>query len=312
MLSFTAGCGFAASYLMNGSLASTGFVKIHMLVWGSVSLVFFMVFTVLDVIFINRKWAVTVVMALAGISLGAGLINGFNQNSLIVLIVATIIIISSGLSAKTFFDNSLKIQFFRISNTALKGTILAVAVIAGFVFFNIFSSNPVGTENPIFPQSFFEGSVNTISKFLGPVMGGIDFSKSLREIATQTLNDQLAQTPGSSNISQSQKDQLVLSVIDQYKQRLSGILGPDINPDDKLSSVFYKALIGKMNNLPEPTRTIVIIVGAVTMLLTVTAVSPIIRPIIIAIAFLFYELLLAIKFGIIINETRSKETVVLP
>jgi hypothetical protein len=67
-----------------------------------------------------------------------------------------------------------------------------------------------------------------------------------------------------------------------------------------------------VNNLPGPTRTLVIIVGAVIMLLTITAVSPIIRPVIAAIAFLFYELLLAINFGVIVNETRSKETIVLP
>jgi hypothetical protein len=312
LATFTVGCGFAASYLMNSSLTATGFTRTHMLAWGSVSLIFFLIFTVLDVIFINRKWAVATVMALAGISLGVGLINSFSQNSFIASVVATILIVSSGLAARTFFDSSLKVQFFRISNTALKGAILAVAVIAGFVFFDVFSLKPIGGENPILPQSFFEKSADLISKFISPATGGIDFSKSLKEVAAQALDSQIAQTPGGANLSQSQKDQLVSSVVDEYKAKLSGILGADINPDKKLSSVLYEALLNKVNNLPGPTRTTVMIVGAVIILLTITTVSPIIRPIIAAIAFLFFELLLAINFGVIVNETRSKETIVLP
>ncbi len=307
----TAGFGFASSYLINNSLSLSGSDKTHMLAWGIASLFLFFILSALDIIFINRNWAISVIMAIGGISLGIGILN-FSQNFIIVLAVAIVIMISAGLSAKNLSDNSLKTQFFKTSNIVLKGVILAVAVIAGFIFFNKFSSEPLGGDNPILPQSFFEGTVNELSKLMGPALGGLDFSLSINQIASQAVDNQLASSSNAAFISQSQKDSMISSVVDQYKQRLSSIFGSNVNPDEKLSSSLYSALINKINSLPDSTRNWVLIGGAILMLLTVTAVSPIIRPIVIIFAFVFYEILLAINFGMVISETRNKDTVVMP
>jgi hypothetical protein len=309
----TAGTGFAASYLINGSIAATGFERTHMLAWGGVSLLFFLVLLVLDVTFINRTWMAAVVLALAGISLGMGLLGNLSTNSLIAWAIAIILILSSGFSARKALDVSLKIEFFRISNTTLKGAILAVAVIAGLVFFNIFSTQPLSGVNPIFPQSLFEGGANLVVKFIGPSLGGIDFSMSIRQIVTQLLNKQLEQNPSLKGATTpADKEQLISKAIEEYQNRLGGIIGMNINPDEKLSVALYNSLLNKINSLPGPTKNIAVLVGAVLFLLTVAAVSPIIRPIVSVIAFVFYELLLGIKFGTIVYETRSKETIVLP
>ncbi len=307
----TAGFGFVSSYLINNSFLIGGSNKIQMLAWGSASLVLFLILSALDIIFVNRNWAVSVLMGIGGLSLGVGILN-FSQNSLLVIAAAIIVMISAGLSAKNLSENSLKIQFFKTSNTVLKGVILAAAIIAGFVFFNKFSSEPLGGNNPILPQSFFESAVNEISKFISPSLGGLDFSLSLNQIASQAVDAQIASNSNAAFISQAQKDLMISSIVDQYKQRLSSIFGSTVNPDEKLSSSLYSALINKINNLPDSTRNWVLIGGAILMLLTVTAVSPIIRPIIILFAFVFYEILLAINFGMVISETKSKETVVMP
>jgi|GEM_PF-1577133 len=309
----TAGTGFAASYLINGSITTTGLEKTHMLAWGGVSLLFFLVLLVLDVTFINRTWMTAVVFVLAGVSLGMGLLGNLSTNSLIAWVIAIVLILSSGFSARKALDVSLKIEFFRISNTTLRGAILAVAVIAGLVFFNTFSLQPLNGANPIFPQSLFESGANLVTKLIGSNLGGIDFSMSIRQIATQLLDKQLEQNPSIKGaMTSAAKEQLISKAIEEYQSRLSGIVGNNINPDEKLSIVLYNSLLNKINNLPGPTKNIVILAGAILFLLTVAAVSPIIRPVISVIAFVFYELLLGIKFGAIVYETRSKETIVLP
>lgn len=285
----------------------------HMLAWGGVSILFFLVMLVLEVMFISLKNYLFIALLICGVALGIGFIPGLTQTSLMVSVAAIVLIVWSGYAAKIAFDDSLKIRFFHIANNALKGGILAIALIAGLLFFNIFSINPVDSSNMLIPQGVFDSTAAIFSKTLGSALGGIDFSLTLRQSATIVLDKQISQDQTlSANLTPALREQIINKAIEDYQSRLSGILGQQINPDVRLSTALYGALLTKINSLPPTTRSLVILGGAIILLFSVAAVSPLIRPIIALVAFIFYEILLAVGFGDIVYENRSKETIVLP
>jgi hypothetical protein len=303
---------FASSYLTNEVIHSLPSTNIHMFAWGVVAVIFFLVMLVLEVMFINLKNYLLAALILNGVALGSGLIPTFDQKALIASIVATVLIVSAGYYAKDVIDDSLKIRFFHIANIILKGGIVAIAVIAALLFFNVFSSKPIDSNNPILPQSVFDSSAGFFSKTLGSALGGIDFSLTLRQVSTLALDKQIAQDPAlSGQITPAIREQIINKAVEDYQTRIIGFIGSKINPDEKLSSAIYGAMLLKINALPEATRSLVLLGGAVVLLFTVAAISPFIRPIIALIAYVFYEILLAVGFGSVVFENRSKETIVL-
>ena len=313
LVAISTGAAFAASFLTNTALHSVPSANLHMLAWGAVSIVFFLIALVIETMFISQKNFLIPALILNGIALGAGFVLNFNQRTLIVLLAATVLIVWSGYAARIAADDSLKIRFFHISNIALKGGVLAVALIAGLLFFDIFSLKPIDNNNPILPQSVFDATASVFSSTIGTALGGVDFSQSLRQVSTEALDKQIAQDPAiSANLTPALRDQVINKAIADYQSRLLGITGVVIDPDVKLSTAIYDALLLKINALPPTTKTIVILIGAIIFLFTVAAVSPLIRPIISVISYIFYEILLALKFGDIVFENRSKETIVLP
>ena len=304
---------FAAGFLINNAAYQQLQIESKTIIGLTAMIVLFLIFLSLQIMFINRRGFLALSLAISSLGLSAGFFANLTQYVLYALLVSAAIIIVGGLTTRATLDDSLKVSFLRVANSSIKFGILALAIIASILFFNIFSTKPLDQNNPILSEGFFETTMTILSKPLSGFLGGIDFTKTLREVATQMVDTQLQQNSTSTkNISAVQRQQIINSSIQDLQSRLGGVFGGQINVDEKMSTALYGALLNRINTLPLDVRRIILIIGAVLVLFTVLAVSPIIRPIVVGIAFLFYEVFIALNFGTIIYETRSKETIVLP
>jgi hypothetical protein len=309
----TAVFAFASGFLINNAAFQQLQIDGKTTAGLSVAIVLFLIFLTLEVIFINRRSFLASMLVASSVALALGFFANFSQNLLLALAAAAVIIVAGGMITRTALDESLKISFLRVANNSIKFGILALAVVAAVLFFNVFSTKPLEKNNPILSEGLMDTTLQILSKPLASVFGGVDFSKTLRDSATEMVDQQIQQDPTlKDKVTLAQRQQIIDRSLHDLQSRLGGIFGGTLNVDEKLSSALYDAFLNKINTLPSSARSVIMIIGAVLVLFTVLAVSPIIRPIIAGLAFLFYEILLASGFGSIIYETRSKETIVLP
>ena len=310
---FAAVFAFATGFLINNAAFQQLHLESKTIIGLSAAIILFLIFLTLEVVFINRRSFLALMLAVSSIGLALGFFPNFSQNIFLALAAAAVVIIVGGMTTRAALDDSLKISFFRVANGSIKFGILALAIIAAVLFFNVFSSKPLEKDNPILSEGLMDTTLQILSKPLASVFEGVDFSKTLRDTATQMVDNQIQQDPTlKDKITPAQRQQIINGSLQELQSRLGGIFGGTLNVDEKLSSALYDAMLNKLNTLPPSVRSIIMIIGAVLVLFTVLAVSPIIRPIIAGLAFVFYEIFLASGFGSIIYETKSKETIVLP
>lgn len=310
---FTTVFAFAAGFLINNAAFQQLHLESKTIVGLSVAIVLFLIFLTLEVVFISRRSFLALMLVASSVGLALGFFANFSQNILLALAAAAVVIVVGGMTTRAALDDSLKISFFRVANSSVKFGILALAIIFAVLFFNVFSTKPLEKNNPILSEGLMNMTLQILSKPLSSVLGGVDLSKSLRDTATGMVDQQIQQDPSlKDKITPTQRQQIIDKSLQDLQARLGGIFGGTLNVDEALSSALYDAMLNKLNTLPPSARSIIMIIGAVLVLFTVLAVSPIIRPIIAGLSFLFYEILLALGFGSIIYETRSKETIVLP
>jgi len=303
------GTAFLLGYALDNGLLSDGKVTSSASIPTLVIFGVFLLLSTLSAILINSKRIVVNLMIGAGIAIAAG----FLSLDMMVLIGAAVLAVFfawGGYLTQRELSSSINIRFFAASRAVLVKVILGLAIFAALIFFDIFSSAPLGADNPIIPQGFFESSAEKFSTALPAIFGNdIDFSKSLTEIANQSLS-QMAQDEGI-EISSDMRQQLLDRTLEDLQVRIVKVAGARIDPDIKLSSAIYGLLLKKFNDMNENIRMVILAAMAFALLLMVQAVAPIVRIVVTVIAFLIYEVLRVAGFVSIVFEKKNKETLIL-
>jgi len=278
-------------------------------VWFAVAAILFLSFFFLSVLLIHETLWAAIVAGISGIAIAFPFIMSANENTVIGFAALLVLLVVAAIEGRREVEAALRIRFFRISRIVIYRAVLALAVFVAILFFNTLSAGPLTQNNPIIPQTAFEKSATTFSQKLSFIFGDVDLSLSLRQLAQRQVEGLLSRNgiQVGSGLSTIGVDQL----IKEYQKKFEPILGTSVNPDIKLSKVLYDSLLAKFNGLTGSTRTLIMVVLAFLLLLTVTALSPIIRIVAATIAFLIYEIMLVTGFSERLYETKSKEIIAL-
>lgn len=271
--------------------------------------VVFVIFFVLNTFFVDRPILLNSVNFLSGAFLSFGFLKSVNKLNIIVAIVAGALFVLVGIIGRIEMENNIKVRFFKTSKLIISRLFIIIALIAGFFFYDLFSSRPIDSKNPIIPQSFFEKNMSSMSKLLSPLLGGFQPASSLKEMAGEFVGkDETIK-----NAPQSVKTLAIDKLVSAYQEKFSSMLGVEkIDPDKKISSALYEVFISKINNVTGPTKTLILIGFSVLVFLAIIAIAPLVAWVISFFAFLVYEFLVAIGFSAVISENRSKEVIILP
>ncbi len=303
------GSAFLLGYALDNGLLSEGKVTTAASVPTLVMFGVFLLLSTLTAILINSKQVVASLMAGAGVAVAVGFLT-LNAMVLIGAVVLAVFFVWGGYLTQKELSNSINIRFFAASRAVLVKVIFGLAIFAALIFFDVFSAAPLGSDNPILPQGFFESSAEKFSGALPAIFGNdIDFSKSLTEIANQSL-DQVAQDQGV-EVHEDTRQELLNRTLEDLQSRIEKMFGARIDPDIKLSSAIYGLLLQGFNDMNENIRMVILAAMAFALLLMVQAVAPIIRIVITVLAFLIYEALRAMGFVSIVFENKNKEILIL-
>lgn len=257
---------------------------------------------------VHDKKILSLFSVLGGLGVLIGFYPSFSWLQLVGGAVITLTLLWAGFAGYREMEKSLQIRFFHASKLILSKMILGVAILGALLVFNVFSVLPLEGENPFLPQSWFETAAETFSGALFPILGDIDFSLTLRETVTKSIEENIEQAP----IPVAAQQQLVDRTMNEIQNRIVETFGRRMNPDIKLSSAFYTLLLDSFNGLDESLRRVILAGLAFALFLMLQALSPIVQIVIAVIAFGCYEVLRATGFVGMLYENRSKEQLFLP
>ncbi len=281
------------------------------LAWFCVFLIVFF----LGILSIQNKKALALLVFLPGLSvLGSFLLGGAWGGMVVGGILFLACLSLAVVLGRWEVISSLRIRFVRTGSSIIGTTMLSFAILIAFVFFNVFSSQPLGEDNVFLPKSVFEGLTPTVSKAFTPLFGDIDTSLTLREAAERAVDAAIEESPDRT-IRYATPDlirtQLINQSVIEFQNRIEESLGVRIDPDKKISDAIYEALLLKFNSLNESSRNITLLIISVVIALVIQTSSILFRIVIIPLAFVMYEILLLIRFFRVTFESRDKEWITL-
>lgn len=301
---------FLVGYLLNRFLYEGEDPFARAAIGFSITVIIFLVMFLLNVVSVVRGGFLSAVLGIGALAMGVNFLGSFNERMLLAVGVLAASFVAGGLAGRREMDDALKIRFFRLSRVVLVPAVFGIAICVAILFFDAFSLRNLTGENPILPQGVFEKNVEGFSRALGPALGDIDFSKTLREIADASVEKIAQDAPVTlgPDVLRASKEQ----ALKEYRDRIEDVLKTPLNPDEKLSTEIYNSLLRKFNQLEGGLKTIILVAFAFILFITVAAISPILRVVAAGIAFLLFELLRATGFVAVVFENRSKETITLP
>ena len=273
------------------------------------------VLAVLGAIFISYKPMGYSIFAGAGLVMGAFSLVRFSEVILAGFVLLIIFFASAYSRGQKELETILKIKFFSVVRTVVPLIIMGMSVFAGTAFYGAIGNQPLSDVAPLLmPRSLFEILLVRSSDLFAPAFGGaVDFSLSVRQITAQAVDSAVAQSglPAAS-VTPAMRAQLSQKYLPEFETKFEAIAGGPVNLDEPVSQVLYDGLVGRLNALKGNAKVLTLVSIIVLFVLTLLAFVPFIHVAVWVVGFVFYELLLAAGFGVIVYETQSKEVIVLP
>jgi len=299
-LAFASGF-FLQNFALNGG---SGFLYSSLAMMG-----FLTVFT-LCVFFIKAAWISALIVFVESVSFFALF---YNRISIMVLVGAGLgfLFLISGLFAgRNELENSLEIKFWTICKKVMPKAIAGMAMFAGVIYGSFIDVN---SKEFFISRQAFDAVVSPItdSSLIQGLIPGIDLSGSAEQTLRAMAANEIQNNPQLKNLPDAIKQQLQDKAVQEFQKQVSNSAGSPLNFQGKLSDTLYDFLVVKFYALPENIISSTPALVAIFIFLVIISLVWPIRLVSAAITFLVYEVLLALGFGAIIFEGRSKENVVL-
>lgn len=278
-----------------------------------ISVLLFLMFYFFVTLSVDKKWFVSLVGFFSGVIITLCMQSLGSYQLLITGGVFTILLILGGLMGRREIDSSLKVRFVKILNTVVSRGMFGLAICIAFLIYQSSISQPLTENNILFPRSVFEGMVPVVSQIIKPILGDVDLSLTLNQLADKGVASAIASAPNSGAIQRSMTPEVRVTFVENYIKQVQttfkNSLGVTIQPNQKMSEALYTGLLAKFNNLDAPAKKGISIFFSVIFLLGIQVVSWLVRLIMIPIAFILYEIGILSKFIIVSFKKEDKEAI---
>jgi len=270
----------------------------------------FLAFYLLNVFFIKSVWRSNLVIFLEGVVFMVVFYDMLSFNLLLGAFVAFVILILAGYSGRNEFDNMLKIKFWRIGRVVLPKAIFALALLVGIVYAGVSINEKDGN---FISQSTFKNLARPLvqSGLFKKFVPGFDADIPSEQLFKNLAEKEIEGRPDLGILPSPLKSQLVSQAAVETEKRLNEFLGVTINSNLDILAAIYDVGIKKFASLSDNAKMIVPIVIAALMFLIIVGLTLPLRLLISLIAFLFYEVFMALGFSEIAMENRSREIILL-
>ena len=299
------------------SFASGFFVQVFMVSGGGNNLLLsslmalaFMAVFLLCVFFIKTGWMVVLAVLFQSLAFFIFFYDRFSLMVGVGIILGLLFFVSGIYAGRKEIENALEIKFWKVAKKVLPKVVAGIAVFAGVICASFID---VSDKDFFISRNAFNVVVSPITDngVLEKIMPGFNLAGSTEEMIRSIATKELENNPQLSLLPDSIKEELLGNAIQQVKSQAMGMAGTQLNFQSKLSDTMYDFLAVKFYSLPDNILNSTPILVAVFIFLVIISFIWPIRLLAAFVSFLLYETLLALGFGTIILEGRSKENVIL-
>jgi len=260
----------------------------------------FLIFFLLEVLFVKTSWIVNLIILLETLGFLVPFYDHLSKTVAIGTLISFLILLSGIYIGRAEMENMLKIKFWRISKKTLPKAIAGLALFSSIIYGGV-----IGSEEKEFfiSQATFEKAIEFVP--------GFDLSLPVETLIKNLAIKQVEGNAQFSLLPESAKKELINQSVKEFEKKISDFTGLPLNPKVKASEAIYEIMVEKFANLPENIRLFAPATIAALIFLTIVGLSLPIRIIATVLAFLIYEICLALGFSAIIMEGRSREIIIL-
>jgi len=260
----------------------------------------FLIFFLLEVFFVKTFWIVNLIIFLETLGFLAPFYDNLSKILGLGTLISFLIFLSGVYVGRAELENMLKIKFWRISKKTLPKAIVGLALFSSIIYVGMIG---FGEKEFFIPQATF----TKIVKFVPGIDLSLPVETLIRNLAVNQIegNDQLKLLP------ESAKKELINQSVKELEKKISDFTGLPLNPKIKSSEALYGIMVEKFTKLPENVRLFAPVAIAALIFLTIVSLSLPIRLITTVLAFLIYEICLALGFSTIMLEGKSREIIIL-
>lgn len=267
----------------------------------SVATILFLVFLFLLVFLVNAHvWIVYATAFISAVLIILPLQNTGGTEILLMGLVLAVLFMWSVWGGRRESDASLKIRFIKTFRAIMSGSMWGIVLLVSFLVYQSSLARPADAYNILFPKSVFDGITPAAESLLKPVLGDVDFSLTLREMAGKGIDSTVQTALGISvqkSLTPELRDALIQRYIDQAQETFQKTLGITVSPDQKISDAIYQGLLTQFNKLAPQTQRGIVAFFTVMFLFGLRMVAWLLGIIMIPIAFIFYEIAILTGFA---------------
>lgn len=280
-----------------------------------IALVFAVLFLsvfLLNTIFIKSRLNSYAIIVVEVFAIAANFYGNFSKNIFWGMLLAILFLISANYSGAAELQNLLKLKFWRIGKRTLPKAILALSLFISFAYYG--HVNGLTWTNP---EQFFISEQN-FERILRPAvplaqgaLPGFDLSAKTGDFLNQIATNEIQTSPGMRAIPQALKQKAIDSAAKGLQSDVEAYIGGSIDLNATLGESLYLALISKLASLPSNITSVMPLIAATILFLTIMTFVWLFRWAATFIGLIIFEILTAVGFSIILIESRSREMVVL-
>ncbi len=226
------------------------------------------------------------------------------------VLASFLILLWANYSGRLELENMLKIRFWRVGKKTLPKAITALALFVAVAYAGVGSFG----ENDFFISSkAFEKILSPIAemKIVQNFLPGFALEKPFDEFIKDLAKNQIEQNPQFKLLPQKAKKELVNQTAKELEKKASDLIGGPVNSKIKTSDLLYQTMVSKFKELPENIKNFLPVGLATLIFLTIVSLILPIRWLVSVLAYLVYEICLALGFSTIMLEGRSREIILL-
>ncbi|MBI4993631.1 hypothetical protein HZC33_01565 [Candidatus Wolfebacteria bacterium] len=306
---------FAAifGYTFKLFLTHQDFILFSSLNWSLFAFLFFLIFFLLQIFFVEEFWKVFVAILIEWF----GFFLAFNFDKikilaipdwkfLVVFGISILLAFVSLKKGKDAIQDSIKIKFFKINKA-----VMPTAIAAMFLFVSGAYVYGIDKKDFVVPYSDFQAVFSSSDVFVAKIYPGFTSSWTINELANYLAQNQIEQMPQFDALSKSAKKQLTDVAVKEFEKKASDFFGAPLNAKLKISEAIYEILKNKLMGFSANVQILLSISILLLMFLLLESVAIFVRWIVSIAAFVLYEILLAAEFAKISYEGISKERITL-
>ncbi len=272
----------------------------------------FLVMFLLQVFFLGSKTLNALVLLAQSLLFLAGFYDKFSIPIFWAAILLFLILFWGSYSGISELEILSKIKFWRIGKKALPKAIFAVTLFGSVAYYGYFKESAVlKPDEFIISETTFEKAVNPVVPLIQKMFPEFDLSLTAEEFLNKVASSQANKNDQFKKLPDALKKPAISQIAKESEKRIEEMAGISIDPKARVSKALYGAMVKKFTDLPVQIRDATPLFAAAIIFLTIISMSFFIRWIVSLIAYLFYEILLALGFAAIMLQGGSKEVIVL-